>query len=121
MKVALGYLDKQNCLQYLEKNSFSAGCAVPSWKGDGYCDDNNNNEGCEFDGGDCCGPNVNTQYCTKCECLEEVVGGKNALTLSYAGPCYHNTPLNTYYYHFDRYGSKELKRGVEFIKVSADV
>jgi len=22
--------------------------------GDGYCDENNNNEGCEYDGGDCC-------------------------------------------------------------------
>ena len=24
--------------------------------GDGFCDDENNNEGCQFDGGDCCGP-----------------------------------------------------------------
>ena len=31
------------------------------------------------------------------------------LTLLYAGPCYHNTPLHTYYYHFNRNGSKELK------------
>ena len=29
------------------------------WHGDGYCDDVNNNEGCFFDGGDCCGSNVN--------------------------------------------------------------
>ena len=26
--------------------------------------------GCNYDGGDCCGPNVNTQYCTYCECLD---------------------------------------------------
>jgi len=44
-------------------------CGAPIWKGDGYCDDNNNNCGCDFDGGDCCGSNVNTQYCSVCECL----------------------------------------------------
>ena len=32
-----------------------------------------------------------------------------SLTLLYAGPCYHNTPLHTYYYHFNRNVSKELK------------
>ena len=42
----------------------------PSWIGDGWCDDENNNEGCHFDGGDCCGPNVNTQYCTECICYQ---------------------------------------------------
>ena len=40
------------------------------WVADGYCDDNNNNLGCNFDGGDCCGSNVNTQYCFECQCLE---------------------------------------------------
>ena len=25
------------------------------YRGDGYCDDGNNNCGCEYDGGDCCG------------------------------------------------------------------
>merc|ERR1712062_910596 len=44
-------------------------CGTLHWKGDGYCDDNNNNCGCDFDGGDCCGSNVNTQYCSVCECL----------------------------------------------------
>ena len=38
--------------------------------GDGYCDDVNNHPGCEYDGGDCCG-DVNKEYCTLCECLEE--------------------------------------------------
>jgi len=49
-----------------------SGCASPNWKGDGYCDDENNNAGCDYDGGDCCN---NTKphwdhFCTKCECLE---------------------------------------------------
>ena len=51
-----------------------AGCEIPSYHGDTYCDDENNNEACFFDGGDCCGSNVNTQYCTLCQCLE---GGSN--------------------------------------------
>ena len=38
--------------------------------GDGGCDDETNNEGCSYDGGDCCGSNVNTQYCTECICFE---------------------------------------------------
>ena len=47
----------------------SGGCSQ-GWIGDGYCDDINNNVGCNFDSGDCCGSNVNTQYCTECLCLE---------------------------------------------------
>ena len=33
-------------------------CAVPSWQGDSLCDDVNNNEGCNWDGGDCCPPHT---------------------------------------------------------------
>ena len=32
-------------------------CAVPSWEGDSLCDDENNTEECNWDGGDCCPPN----------------------------------------------------------------
>ena len=39
------------------------------YKGDGYCDDSHNNKGCDWDGGDCCGPNVKTDYCFVCACL----------------------------------------------------
>ena len=47
------------------------GCDLPDYYGDGYCDDENNKKACFFDGGDCCGPNVNTQYCTACQCLSD--------------------------------------------------
>ena len=50
-------------------------CGVPDYKGDGNCDDENNNKGCAYDGGDCCpktvaGGEVNKKYCDKvgCEC-----------------------------------------------------
>ena len=35
-------------------------------------DDNNNNCGCEWDGGDCCGTEnkYEAPYCTECECLD---------------------------------------------------
>ena len=47
-------------------------CNNPTWKSDGFCDDANNNCGCEWDGGDCCGSNVNTNYCSACECLDPI-------------------------------------------------
>ena len=45
---------------------------IPGHVRDFYCDDQNNNEGCLFDGGDCCRPNVNTQFCTLCFCHEDL-------------------------------------------------
>merc|ERR1712147_291354 len=40
---------------------------------DGNCDDKNNNCGCGWDGGDCCGINgdkFQRSYCKKCECRD---------------------------------------------------
>ena len=50
-------------------------CTTPTFQwlvGDGKCDDITNveHEGCEWDGGDCCGPDVNTDHCSECECLD---------------------------------------------------
>ena len=39
------------------------------WKSDGQCDDINNKELCDFDGGDCCGEDTVNQYCYNCSCL----------------------------------------------------
>ena len=47
------------------------GCELPHYQGDNYCDDENNNLACNYDGGDCCGSNANTEYCTECLCLDE--------------------------------------------------
>ena len=49
-------------------------CWDSDYQGDSYCDDANNNEGCEYDGGDCCaqtvdGGTVKTNYCTQV-CVE---------------------------------------------------
>jgi hypothetical protein len=43
---------------------------VESWILDHYCDVENNNVECDYDGGDCCGA-LNTQYCgDNCACLD---------------------------------------------------
>ena len=47
-------------------------CANPLWIGDGFCDDIINNLICNYDGGDCCGPTVNTVYCILCECNQNI-------------------------------------------------
>ena len=51
-------------------------CQFPEFKGDGPCDDGNNHEGCEYDGGDCCGSNVYTDFCSECQCLDPNHEGK---------------------------------------------
>jgi len=45
-------------------------CTEPTWIGDQQCDDDTNNAECQWDGGDCCGPNVNEDFCEVCECLD---------------------------------------------------
>ena len=38
-------------------------------KADGVCDDINNNEHCQYDGGDCCGHLKIQRYCFNCTCI----------------------------------------------------
>ena len=44
--------------------------------GDGFCDDIANIEECNYDGGDCCGPNISMDFCFECNCFE--VGGNHS-------------------------------------------
>ena len=41
------------------------------WIADGFCDDINNNEACNYDGGDCCGSSVQKHFCIDCECVRK--------------------------------------------------
>ena len=41
---------------------------MPNIVGDYYCDDDTNTAECNYDGGDCCGSNVNKYYCVYCMC-----------------------------------------------------
>ena len=51
-------------------------CHFPHQKADGVCDDENNIEECEYDGGDCCGSKVQIGFCSECECLDPNHQGK---------------------------------------------
>ena len=70
-------------------------CYNHAYIGDGYCDDDNNNDVCNYDGGDCCLDHVLTDWCTICICIEdnpttvEVEG--SGLTTTTLGNCI--TPL----------------------------
>jgi len=48
------------------------GCNSPEWANDQFCDDENNNADCNWDGGACCANNASgwDDWCTDCECLE---------------------------------------------------
>ena len=50
----------------------SLDCAHGKLIRNGRCNDEVNNVGCIFDGGDCCGPCVNVEHCTVCECLGNI-------------------------------------------------
>merc|ERR1712032_1071722 len=54
------------------KPSCSGSCEVHAWKGDGKCDDGNNNCACDWDGGDCCKLNKPKakKHCSLCQCLD---------------------------------------------------
>ena len=49
-----------------------SGCGSPQWANDKWCDDENNNVDCNWDGGACCNNNANgwDEYCKVCECLD---------------------------------------------------
>ena len=58
---------KCECLQ--DEGTYSIFTAKHSWIGNGFCDDSINKVECNFDAGDCCGPNVRTEDCHECQCL----------------------------------------------------
>ena len=52
---------------------------------DGYCDDKNNVEECQWDGGDCCLDTVLTDYCEDCACLDPGAGDSGTTTAGNKG------------------------------------
>ena len=53
-----------------------------SYNGDGWCDDPLNTAECHFDSGDCCGDNVQTDYCVDCLCLETELSTTQSTTVT---------------------------------------
>ena len=51
------------------------------WVQDGFCDDMNNNEACNYDGGDCCGTLADKRFCLQCQCICKSMKHKELLQL----------------------------------------
>merc|ERR1712176_860470 len=72
-KLQFAYCKACKCLDPLKTQKCDGHCGSPNYKGDGACDDDNNNCGCGYDGGDCCGTTTNKHqfsYCKTCACLD---------------------------------------------------
>ena len=76
-KVKKQYCSQCKCLDPNGSNKpkCTAKCGDAAYKGDGHCDDYNNNCGCEYDGGDCCkatvkGGKIKKDFCAACACLD---------------------------------------------------
>ena len=68
---------KEICFEILVWNGTS------SWIGDGFCDDINNIQGCNYDGGDCCGVYMIKRFCVECKCKSKTYSHRYLLTCSY--------------------------------------
>ena len=66
------------CPLLLDDPMISVGCQKPDLKENGHCEDETNSVYCEFDGGDCCGSNVVTTFCSACQCLDPNYSGDSA-------------------------------------------
>merc|ERR1712051_211445 len=73
-KLQFKYCKTCKCLDPSKaKASCSGTCQTPTFKGDKRCDDGNNNCGCNWDGGDCCGKSGDKHqfaYCANCQCVD---------------------------------------------------
>ena len=78
-------------------------CGVQQFMGDGFCDDDNNNAGCDWDGGDCCSSASSYAFCSSCQCLDCTVAGTQSdeCTDAITGYC------GTLYYVGDGYCDSE--------------
>ena len=57
------------------------GCYNVALVGNGLCNDETNNPDCNYDGGDCCAMNANTNSCSECVChlIETCAAGYHPL------------------------------------------
>ena len=80
--------------------SFSVpGCDNGALVGNGFCNDETNNEDCNYDGGDCCAMNANTDSCSECVCqlIETCAAGYHPLV----GNEFCNDDTNIAECHYD--------------------
>jgi len=73
------------------------GCGSPQWATDQWCDDENNNADCNWDGGACCNNDFGgwDTYCSACQCLEPsttTTAAPTTTTTTTAAPTTTGTP-----------------------------
>ena len=86
-----------DCTCY-HQETCAAGFHPPSI-GDGFCNDETNNVECNFDGGDCCGSCINTDRCTDCTCIRNVIG--NGVPNALVGDGFCNDETNNVHCYYD--------------------
>ena len=69
--------------------------------GDGYCQDENNNGACNYDGGDCCGSCIITEQCSQCQCLGGGETGGNDIPNPLIGDGYCQDEINNAECNYD--------------------
>ena len=83
--LTIGYNDSNKLIiDELESDKWT--CPYDNLIGDGFCDDEANDFACDFDGGDCCGNDVNTTHCVDCLCITNTTDseiGKSVEVFSY--------------------------------------
>ena len=67
--------------------------------GNSYCNDEANTAECNYDGGDCCGSCINSEYCTECICLGGVIG--NGIRNAKVGDAFCNDETNNVECNYD--------------------
>ena len=86
------YCKKCKCVDPdFDDGGCTGSCGSAAWKGDGNCDDSNNNCGCEYDGGDCCGKSGSPyqySYCSECKCKDKSVTTKPGCNGSCGTPAF---------------------------------
>ena len=69
--------------------------------GNGFCNDEYNNDECNYDDGDCCGPCINSAYCTECACIQSQVYGNGSISNALVGNGFCNDETNNPYCSYD--------------------
>ena len=93
-------VNKDHCTECI--CHFKESCAtgfLPSSVGDGYCNDETNNPDCNYDGGDCCGSCINTDFCDNCTCFGNTTG--NGIPNALVGDGFCNDETNNVHCYYD--------------------
>lgn len=64
------FFKKSQCFHVAPRVDYFSGITCDA-TGDGACDDKDNIEQCNYDGGDCCLPIIATDWCIQCICHED--------------------------------------------------